>query len=192
MEGFFLCSEKKQMLTGNAAIARGFYEAGGIIATSYPGSPTVGVIEKVKLYDEIYAEFSINEKVATEVAIGGSFYGCKSMTVMKHVGVNIASDPLMTFTQTPTNGGFLLVTGDDPGLASSQNEQDSRALAIAAELPLLEPTTVQDALKRSCMLTRSQRGLGSLFLCVSLARSHRLKGSLRPKETRVRWRPWTR
>ena len=135
----------KRILTGNEAIAQGFYEAGGVIATSYPGSPTVEVIEKLKEHQEIYSEFSTNEKVALEVAIGGSFYGVPSMAVMKHVGVNIAADPLMTFTETPINGGFLLVSGDDPGLASSQNEQDNRFWGKFANMGILDPSDSQEA-----------------------------------------------
>lgn len=136
---------EKRVLTGNEAVARGFYEAGGVIAASYPGSPTVEIIEKTKAYKEIYSEFSTNEKVALEVAIGGSFSGVRSMATMKHVGVNIAQDPLMTFTETPTNGGFLLVTGDDPGLASSQNEQDNRILGKFANLGIVDPSDGQEA-----------------------------------------------
>lgn len=137
--------ENKRVLTGNEAISRGFYEAGGVIATSYPGSPTVEVLEKLIEYDEIYSEFSTNEKVALEVAIGGSLYGVRSMATMKHVGVNIAADPLMTFTQTPTKGGFLLVTGDDPGLASSQNEQDNRIFGKFANMGIVDPSDSQEA-----------------------------------------------
>ncbi|TCQ05190.1 thiamine pyrophosphate-dependent enzyme [Serpentinicella alkaliphila] len=135
----------KRVLTGNEAIARGFYEAGGIIAASYPGSPTVEILEKLKEYEEIYSEFSTNEKVALEVAIGGSIYGVRSIATMKHVGVNIASDPLMTFTQTPTKGGFLLVTGDDPGLSSSQNEQDNRIFGKFANMGIVDPSDSQEA-----------------------------------------------
>ncbi|WP_026478527.1 thiamine pyrophosphate-dependent enzyme [Alkaliphilus transvaalensis] len=136
---------EKRVLTGNEAIAQGFYEAGGTVAASYPGSPTVEVIEKLKEYQEVYSEFSVNEKVALEVAIGASFFGARSMAVMKHVGVNIAADPLMTFTQTPVNGGFLLVTGDDPGLASSQNEQDNRIFGKFANMAILDPSDGQEA-----------------------------------------------
>lgn len=140
-----MSSIEKRVLTGNEAISRGFYEAGGVVATSYPGSPTVEIVEKLKEYDEIYSEFSTNEKVAVEVAIGASFYGVRSMATMKHVGVNIAADPLMTFTLTPTNGGFLLVTGDDPGLASSQNEQDNRVWGKFANMGILDPSDSQEA-----------------------------------------------
>ncbi|SET71395.1 indolepyruvate ferredoxin oxidoreductase alpha subunit [Natronincola peptidivorans] len=135
----------KRVLTGNEAIARGFYEAGGSVAASYPGSPTVEILEKLKEYEEVYAEFSTNEKVAVEVAIGGSFYGARAMASMKHVGVNIAYDPIMTFTETPINGGFLLVSGDDPGLASSQNEQDNRILGKFANMGIVDPSDSQEA-----------------------------------------------
>lgn len=136
---------QKQVLTGNQAIARGFYEAGGRIAASYPGSPTVELLEAIEQYPEIYAEFSTNEKVAFEVAIGGSMGGVRSLTSMKHVGVNIAMDPLMTFTETVINGGFVLVTGDDPGMSSSQNEQDNRIIGKFANMPILDPSDSQEA-----------------------------------------------
>ena len=135
----------KKLLTGNEAVARGFYEGGGLVASSYPGSPTVEILDAVSKYEEIYSEFSTNEKVALELAIGSSFYGARSMVSMKHVGVNVAADPLMTFTQTPTNGGFVLVSGDDPGMASSQNEQDNRIFAKFANMPILYPGSSQEA-----------------------------------------------
>jgi len=134
----------KTLLTGNEAVARGFWEAGGIIATSYPGSPTVQILDSLKQYKEIYSQWGINEKVALEIAIGGSFAGARSMVSMKHVGINIASDPLMTFTEIKTKGGFLLVVGDDPGLSSSQNEQDSRFWGKFANIPILDPANSQD------------------------------------------------
>lgn len=136
---------EKKVMTGNEAIARGFWEAGGLVAASYPGSPTVELMEDLMKYDDIYSEFSVNEKVALEVAIGGSVYGARSIVSMKHVGINIAMDPLMTFTQVRTNGGFLLMVGDDPGMASSQNEQDSRAIAKFANMFVLNPGTSQEA-----------------------------------------------
>lgn len=137
--------KNKKLLTGNEAVAQGFYEGGGQIAGSYPGSPTVEIMEKIMTYDGIYGEFSTNEKVALELAIGGSFYGARSLASMKHVGVNIAADPLMTFTQTPINGGFILVTGDDPGMASSQNEQDNRIFGKFANMAILYPGSAQEA-----------------------------------------------
>jgi len=137
---------KVKMLTGNEAIARGFYEAGGHVAASYPGSPTVEMLETIKKqYPEIYAEFSVNEKVALEVGIGASMTGARTLVSMKHVGVNVAADPLMTFTETKTKGGFVLMSGDDPGMASSQNEQDNRIFAKFANMPVLDPADSQEA-----------------------------------------------
>jgi len=135
-----------KLMTGNEAAARGFYEAGGLVASSYPGSPTVELLEAVRAYaPEVYAEFSVNEKVALEVGIGASFTGARAMVSMKHVGVNIAMDPLMTFTQTPIQGGFLLVSGEDPGMMSSQNEQDNRVLGKFANMAILDPGSSQEA-----------------------------------------------
>jgi len=138
--------KEKVMMTGNEAIARGFYEAGGVLATSYPGSPTVGILSAVRQYDEIYSEFSTNEKVAVEVAIGASFNGARTMVAMKHVGLNISLDPLMAFTEIPTQGPFLLVSGDDPGLSSSQNEQDNRNLGKFANMAIVDPSNSKEAL----------------------------------------------
>ncbi|MCB2298437.1 thiamine pyrophosphate-dependent enzyme [Clostridium tagluense] len=135
----------KKILTGNEAISRGFWEGGGIIASSYPGSPTVQILDSLKQYEEIYSDWGTNEKVAMEIAMGGSIAGARSMVSMKHVGVNIASDPFMTFTQTKTKGGLLLVVGDDPGLSSSQNEQDSRFWGKFANIPILDPRNPQEA-----------------------------------------------
>lgn len=137
--------KKKVVLSGNQAIARGFYEGGGKVAASYPGSPTVEILESMKEYEEIYSEFSTNEKVALEVAMGASLYGSRAMASMKHVGMNIAADPLMTFSQTPINGGFVLVSGSDPGMASSQNEQDNRIFGKFANMGILAPGSSQEA-----------------------------------------------
>ncbi|HHV27902.1 MAG TPA: 4Fe-4S binding protein [Tissierellia bacterium] len=137
--------KKKVVLSGNQAIARGFYEGGGRVAASYPGSPTVEILESMKEYEEIYSEFSTNEKVALEVAMGASLYGSRAMASMKHVGMNIAADPLMTFSQTPINGGFVLVSGSDPGMASSQNEQDNRIFGKFANMGILAPGSSQEA-----------------------------------------------
>ncbi|MBU3193343.1 4Fe-4S binding protein [Clostridium algidicarnis] len=136
---------EKSILTGNEAISRGFYEAGGLVASSYPGSPTVSILDSMKSYNEIYAEWGTNEKVAMEISMGASIGGARSIVSMKHVGINIASDPFMTFTQIKTKGGFLLVVGDDPGLTSSQNEQDSRFWGKFANIPILDPSTPQEA-----------------------------------------------
>ncbi len=136
--------EKKIML-GNEAIARGAYEAGVKVSAAYPGTPSTEISENIALYDEIYAEWSPNEKVATEVAIGASISGVRAMTSMKHVGVNVASDPLYTISYSGVNGGLVLVAADDPGLYSSQNEQDTRCVARAALVPVLEPSDSQEA-----------------------------------------------
>lgn len=135
---------EKVILTGNEAVSRGFWEAGGLIASSYPGSPTVQIFDFLKNYEEIYSEWGTNEKVAFEIAMGGSMAGARSMVSMKHVGVNIAADPFMTFTETSTKGGFLLVVGDDPGLTSSQNEQDSRFWGKFANIPVYDPSNPEE------------------------------------------------
>ncbi len=137
-------SEKKIML-GNEAIARGAYEAGVKVSAAYPGTPSTEISENVVKYPEIYCEWSPNEKVAMEVAIGASVSGVRSMASMKHVGVNVAADPLYTISYSGVNGGLVLVAADDPGLYSSQNEQDTRCVARAAMVPVLEPSDSQEA-----------------------------------------------
>lgn len=137
-------SEKKIML-GNEAIARGAYEAGVKVSAAYPGTPSTEISENIVRYKEIYAEWSPNEKVAMEVAIGASISGVRAMASMKHVGVNVASDPLYTVAYSGVNGGLVLVAADDPGLYSSQNEQDTRCVARAAQVPVLEPADSQEA-----------------------------------------------
>lgn len=132
-------------MLGNEAIARGAYEAGVKVSAAYPGTPSTEISENIAVYDEIYAEWSPNEKVATEVAIGASISGVRAMASMKHVGLNVASDPLYTVSYSGVNGGFVLVAADDPGLYSSQNEQDTRCVARAAMVPVLEPSDSQEA-----------------------------------------------
>ncbi len=135
----------KKLLTGNEAIARGAYEAGVTVAAAYPGTPSTEILENIAPYEEIYAEWSPNEKVALEVAIGASISGARSLAAMKHVGVNVAADPLFTAAYTGVNGGLVLVTADDPGMHSSQNEQDNRYYAKSAKLAMLEPSDSQEA-----------------------------------------------
>ncbi len=137
-------SEKIIML-GNEAIARGAYEAGVKVSSAYPGTPSTEISESLAKYDAVYTEWAPNEKVATEVAFGASFSGVRSLACMKHVGLNVASDPLYTFSYTGVNGGAVLVVADDPGLASSQNEQDTRMIARASHIPVLEPSDSQEA-----------------------------------------------
>lgn len=136
----------KKLMLGNEAIARGAYEAGVRVATAYPGTPSTEITEFAAKYDEIYAEWSPNEKVALEVAIGASFAGARAMAAMKHVGLNVAADPLFTVSYTGVNAGLVVIVADDPGMHSSQNEQDSRYYARAAQIPMLEPADSQEAL----------------------------------------------
>lgn len=136
---------KKVLMLGNEAIARGAWEAGVKVSAAYPGTPSTEISESIVKYPEVYAEWSPNEKVALEVAIGASISGVRALASMKHVGVNVASDPLYTVAYTGVGGGLVLVAADDPGMYSSQNEQDSRMVARAAMVPVLEPSDSQEA-----------------------------------------------
>lgn len=135
----------KALMTGNEAIARGAFEHGVMVATGYPGTPSTEILENVAGYREIRAQWSPNEKVALEVAIGASIGGARTLCAMKHVGVNVAADPLFTFSYTGVNGGLVLISADDPGMHSSQNEQDNRLYARFAKIGLLEPADSQEA-----------------------------------------------
>lgn len=135
--------EKKLML-GNAAVARGLFESGVTVASAYPGTPSTEILEFTANYDEVYAEWAPNEKVATEVAIGASIAGARSFCAMKHVGLNVAADPLFTVGYTGVNGGLVIAVADDPSMHSSQNEQDSRHYAKAAKIPMVEPSDSQE------------------------------------------------
>ena len=129
----------KKLLLGNAAVARGAYEAGVNVVASYPGTPSTEITEEIVKFDEIYAEWSPNEKVAAEVAIGASIGGARAMSCMKHVGLNVMADPVFTVSYTGVNGGLVFCVADDPGMHSSQNEQDSRHYAKASKIAMLEP-----------------------------------------------------
>lgn len=136
----------KKLMTGNEAIARGAYEAGVRYASAYPGTPSTEILENIATYkDDVVAEWATNEKVALEAVIGASIAGARSIASMKHVGVNVAADPLFTYSYTGVNGGMVLVTADEPGMYSSQNEQDNRNYAKFAKIPLFEPSTSQEA-----------------------------------------------
>lgn len=136
----------KELMLGNKAVARGLYEAGCKVVSSYPGTPSTEITEEAALYNEIYCEWAPNEKVALEVAHGASLGGVRSACAMKHVGLNVAADPLFTISYQGLNAGLVICVADDPGMHSSQNEQDSRHYARAAKVPMLEPSDSYEAL----------------------------------------------
>ena len=136
----------KQLILGNEAVARGLYEAGCSFVSSYPGTPSTEITEAVAKYSEVYAEWAPNEKVAMEAAFGASLAGRRSFCGMKHVGLNVAADPLFTISYTGVNAGMVIGVADDAGMHSSQNEQDSRHYARAAKIPMLEPSDSAEAL----------------------------------------------
>ena len=130
----------KKLMLGNQAVARGLYEASCAFVSSYPGTPSTEITEYAAKYPEIYAEWAPNEKVAMEAAIGASISGVRSFCAMKHVGLNVAADPLFITSYIGAEAGMVIAVADDPGMHSSQNEQDSRHYAVAAKLPMLEPS----------------------------------------------------
>jgi indolepyruvate ferredoxin oxidoreductase alpha subunit len=135
----------KKIISGNEAIALSFGDSGGVFASGYPGTPSTETLEEVARLGEVYCEWAPNEKVALESAIGASIAGGRALATMKHVGVNVAADPLMTFAYTGVNAGLILMVSDDPGMHSSQNEQDSRNFAKFAKVPMLDPANSQEA-----------------------------------------------
>lgn len=137
----------KELMLGNAAVARGLYEAGCQVVSSYPGTPSTEITEEVSKYDEIYCEWAPNEKVAVEVAFGASVAGKRSFAAMKHVGLNVAADPVFTMSYTGVTGGLIIAVADDAAMHSSQNEQDSRHYAKASKIPMLEPSDSAEALE---------------------------------------------
>lgn len=149
----------KKIMLGNEAVARGLYEAGCRLVSSYPGTPSTEITEYAAIYNEIYAEWATNEKVALEVAIGASVAGGRAFCGMKHVGLNVAADPLFISSYTGVNGGLVIGVADDAGMHSSQNEQDSRHYAVAAKLPMLEPSDSGECLE----FTKAAYELSELF-----------------------------
>ena len=137
----------KELMLGNKAVARGLYEAGCMVVSSYPGTPSTEITEETAKYDEVYCEWAPNEKVALEAAHGATVGGRRSACAMKHVGLNVAADPLFTISYQGVNAGLVICVADDPGMHSSQNEQDSRHYAKAAKVPMLEPSDSQEALE---------------------------------------------
>ncbi len=167
----------KQLMLGNAAVARGLYEAGCSVASSYPGTPSTEVTEEVAKYNEIYCEWAPNEKVAMETAFGACLAGKRSFCGMKHVGLNVAADPLFTISYTGVNAGMVIVVADDAGMHSSQNEQDSRHYAIAAKVPMLEPSDSAEALaftKRAYEISEEYDTPVILKMCTRVSHSQSL------------------
>jgi len=136
----------RELMSGNEAVARGTDEAGVKLAAAYPGTPSTEILETLAAkYRSVYSQWSPNEKVAYEVGIGASMGGARALVAMKHVGLNVAADPFMTHAYTGVNGGFVIVSADDPAMHSSQNEQDNRLYAQFAQVPLLEPSNSQES-----------------------------------------------
>lgn len=164
----------KQLMLGNKAFARGLYEAGCSVVSSYPGTPSTEVTEEAAKFEEIYCEWAPNEKVAMEVAFGASLAGKRSFCGMKHVGLNVAADPLFTCSYTGVNGGMVICVADDAGMHSSQNEQDSRHHAIASKIPMLEPSDSAEALafaKRAFELSEEFDTPVIIKMCTRVAHS---------------------
>lgn len=164
----------KELMLGNKAVARGLYVAGCCVISSYPGTPSTEITEEAAKYPEIYCEWAPNEKVAMEVAFGAALAGKRSACVMKHVGVNVAADPLFTIAYTGVNAGMVICVADDPGMHSSQNEQDSRHYAVSAKLPMLEPADSEEArafAKRAFQLSEEYDTPVFLKLCTRIAHS---------------------
>lgn len=136
----------KQLMIGNEAIARGAFEAGATVATAYPGTPSTEIVTNFADFEGVYAQWAPNEKVAMEVGAGASIGGARTLVAMKHVGINVAADPLYTFAYTGVNGGMVIISADDPGMHSSQNEQDNRGYGRFAKLLVIEPSDSQEAL----------------------------------------------
>ena len=164
----------KELLIGNAAVARGLYEAGCSVISSYPGTPSTEITEEFAKFDDVYCEWAPNEKVAMETAFGASLRGKRSACCMKHVGLNVAADPLFTMSYTGVNAGMVICVADDPGMHSSQNEQDSRHYAIASKIPMLEPSDSQEAYvfaKLAYMLSEEHDTPVLLKMCTRVAHS---------------------
>ena len=184
----------KQLMTGNEAIARGAYEAGVKYASAYPGTPSTEILENIALYkNDIVAEWAPNEKVALEAAAGGAFAGARTVASMKHVGLNVAADPLFTVAYTGINGGFVVITADEPGMHSSQNEQDNRNYAKSAKVPLLEPSTSQEAKDMMKMAYEISENFNTLVIMRLTTRLCHSKGLVECEErNEVGIKPYTK
>ncbi len=177
----------KQLMTGNEALARGAYEAGCRFASAYPGTPSTEILENITLYREIISEWAPNEKVALEAAAGASIAGIRSMASMKHVGLNVAADPLFSISYPGGNSGLVIISADEPGQHSSQNEQDNRHYARAAKVPMLEPATSQECLdmvKAAFALSEEYRAPVLLRLTTRVCHSKGIVETAEPAEPR--------
>ncbi len=164
----------KELMLGNKAVARGLYEAGCSVISSYPGTPSTEITEEAAKYDEIYCEWAPNEKVALEAAHGATLGGVRAACAMKHVGLNVAADPLFTISYQGLNAGLVICVADDPGMHSSQNEQDSRHYARAAKVPMLEPSDSEEArefVHRAYEISENYNTPVLLRLCTRVAHS---------------------
>jgi indolepyruvate ferredoxin oxidoreductase alpha subunit len=170
--------EKRVLLSGNEAVARGAFEAGVKVASAYPGTPSTEILENFATCEGVYAEWAPNEKVAVEVAIGASMAGVRALTTMKHVGVNVAADPIFTVSYTGVRGGLVIVAADDPEMHSSQNEQDSRHYAVAAKIPMLEPSDSAEARAYTLLAYELSEKYDTPFFLRSTTRIAHAKGAV--------------
>ncbi|MDE6836941.1 MAG: indolepyruvate ferredoxin oxidoreductase subunit alpha, partial [Acutalibacter sp.] len=179
----------KKLILGNAAVARGLYEADCAVASSYPGTPSTEITEEAAKFPEIYCEWAPNEKVAMETAFGASLAGKRAFCAMKHVGLNVAADPLFTMSYTGVNAGLVIAVADDPAMHSSQNEQDSRHYARAAKLPMLEPSDSAEALDFTKLAYRLSEEFDTpvlLKMCTRVAHSQSIARLSDRQEPEVR------
>ncbi len=172
--------EERLFISGNEAMALGAYEAGVRVAAAYPGTPSTEILEALAGFEGVYTEWSPNEKVAFEVALGASFAGARALCSMKHVGLNVAADPLFTSAYTGVRGGFVVITADDPEMHSSQNEQDNRNYAFAAKIPMLEPSDPQEAKDFTKLAFELSEKFDTPVLVRSTTRVSHVKGIVTP------------
>ena len=181
--------QNTRFISGNEAIARGAFEAGARLASAYPGTPSTEILEELIRYEGVYAEWAPNEKVAVEVAIGASMAGARALAAMKHVGVNVAADPIFTASYTGVGGGLVIVAADDPELHSSQNEQDSRHYALAAKIPMLDPSDSVEAKEYTRLAFELSEKFDTPFFLRTTTRVSHAKGVVRLEAPSVPKKP---
>ena len=175
---------KKTMLSGNQAVALGAYEAGVTVGTGYPGTPSTEILENLTTYPGVYTEWSVNEKVALEVGLGASLTGARTLVTMKHVGLNVAADPLFTSSYVGVRGGLVIANADDPDMHSSQNEQDNRHYARAAKLPMLEPSDSEEARRFTALAFDLSEKFDSPVILRTTTRISHARSAVTPSGTR--------